>query len=186
MVIKPRAHPRVGGENPSEVQFLESRAGSSPRGRGKLPVFRPVSLPDGLIPAWAGKTSWDPGRCGRCAAHPRVGGENRSRSVVPFARAGSSPRGRGKRHPPGGCMRQSGLIPAWAGKTSRFLVCEMGNTAHPRVGGENSGRLEIIYSSVGSSPRGRGKLILPCELRYTFGLIPAWAGKTQCKLRPRV
>ena len=51
-----KAHPRVGGENPSEVQFLESRAGSSPRGRGKPVAGTPNEPVGGLIPAWAGKT----------------------------------------------------------------------------------------------------------------------------------
>ena len=71
-----RAHPRVGGENPSTQADGSVLSGSSPRGRGKPRPSKPLPLPCGLIPAWAGKT------VGACAAsttgwaHPRVGGEN--------------------------------------------------------------------------------------------------------------
>ena len=71
-----RAHPRVGGENASQVRIICVGAGSSPRGRGKPPYSTVASVRLRLIPAWAGKTL-SPRRRGRArAAHPRVGGEN--------------------------------------------------------------------------------------------------------------
>ena len=91
------AHPRVGGENGTCSGSRPGVPGSSPRGRGKhaLAVARLDSA--GLIPAWAGKTR--PGRRppGLSRAHPRVGGENRAEIAAIQTRAGSSPRGRGKR-----------------------------------------------------------------------------------------
>ena len=50
--------------------------------------------------------------------------------------------------------------------------------AHPRVGGENVGTNGICSSPSGSSPRGRGKLVVREQRARGFGLIPAWAGKT--------
>ena len=158
MVIKPGAHPRVGGENTPRVPRCEPSAGahprvggenlhqpptkvqtsgSSPRGRGKpkneyqeLGTLR-------LIPAWAGKT--DLRMRLRCSApaHPRVGGENLTAHSCLLSLDGSSPRGRGK-------PESAGIVP----------------------------------SVVGSSPRGRGKLAPRRATKRARRLIPAWAGKT--------
>ena len=95
--VRPEAHPRVGGENRLNAPLMWSRAGSSPRGRGKL---RPESDPQGvarLIPAWAGKTRLPIRRGHASRAHPRVGGENEERVRATVDSEGSSPRGRGKR-----------------------------------------------------------------------------------------
>ena len=50
------AHPRVGGENPSDASAFEDVVGSSPRGRGKLALDEAEAQAMRLIPAWAGKT----------------------------------------------------------------------------------------------------------------------------------
>ena len=70
------------------------------------------------------------------------------------------------------------LIPAWAGKTITVIVVSPAITAHPRVGGENRQRTRPFSSVFGSSPRGRGKLLLHELSAGEIGLIPAWAGKT--------
>ena len=51
-----QAHPRVGGENQDENIINLSKQGSSPRGRGKLPIDCHAGCHARLIPAWAGKT----------------------------------------------------------------------------------------------------------------------------------
>ena len=71
-----RAHPRVGGENAPIVSVLPFSQGSSPRGRGKLPSYCVHVNPNGLIPAWAGKTESNWSAVAHARAHPRVGGEN--------------------------------------------------------------------------------------------------------------
>ena len=111
------AHPRVGGENFGVDCDDDVRAGSSPRGRGKLALAFFFIAVLRLIPAWAGKTCGPTRRSRLAAAHPRVGGENRTIGVSFTADGGSSPRGRGKRlHiEPGSAPGR--LIPAWAGKT---------------------------------------------------------------------
>ena len=111
-------------------------------------------------------------------AHPRVGGENTISTIKVPQMAGSSPRGRGKLLSLSMCWLYIGLIPAWAGKTSALLFVLCFLPAHPRVGGENLSVSLSTRKSVGSSPRGRGKLGLGVELANHAGLIPAWAGKT--------
>ena len=172
------AHPRVGGENSNVSTGLESLSGSSPRGRGKLlDLLFPRGV-EGLIPAWAGKTITVGSPAASTPAHPRVGGENPDHRMTGVRRAGSSPRGRGKRaggRPP---SPAGGLIPAWAGKTPQGVRVQMMCMAHPRVGGENVGVRIDQARGCGSSPRGRGKQPdqVPHELQRR--LIPAWAGKT--------
>ena len=132
-------------------------AGSSPRGRGKQCRGCGVVPGDGLIPAWAGKTRPTRHQRRTAWAHPRVGGENTSRSR-PIARAsGSSPRGRGKPRSKGSGRGFTGLIPAWAGKTCQDAGVSGVHWAHPRVGGENWLLVAVRVGVEGSSPRGRGK-----------------------------
>ena len=111
------AHPRVGGENPSFSAMLSAVFGSSPRGRGKRPAPARRGQDHRLIPAWAGKTSGNSRRQGCRRAHPRVGGENDVSACSRSARAGSSPRGRGKPRKDQDNGTEQRLIPAWAGKT---------------------------------------------------------------------
>ena len=172
------AHPRVGGENCVGGCPAAAAAGSSPRGRGKRRPIPHQRNRHGLIPAWAGKT-WHHGSC-PCTrrAHPRVGGENRVLGGGDQGRAGSSPRGRGKRRCGPAPARGARLIPAWAGKTACPTDPSMTWAAHPRVGGENQTSYATLRDYRGSSPRGRGKLPGHAHDRALVGLIPAWAGKT--------
>ena len=112
-----QAHPRVCGENLLPFDADDTRAGSSPRVRGKLAGRGRVVVGRGLIPACAGKTLGSCCRFRQCRAHPRVCGENEGSAVVNFQARGSSPRVRGK--PFHLCVQTfcDGLIPAWAGKT---------------------------------------------------------------------
>ena len=98
----------------------------------------PLRVPEGLIPAGAGKTGVKTMSLSSIQAHPRGGGENRPPGEHGRADAGSSPRGRGKQgHAP---RRRdiSGLIPAGAGKTAASAASERLTRAHPRGGGENT------------------------------------------------
>ena len=112
-----------------------------------------------------------------------MGGENFRSARFQLGREGSSPRGRGKRHPVRHRRARKRLIPAWAGKTHLRYSLRTGYRAHPRVGGENWPTRGAGSSACGSSPRGRGKRE---EAHLTHGrvrLIPAWAGKTESRAR---
>ena len=108
-----------------------------------------------------------------------MGGENRRLAPASSFTAGSSPRGRGKPRETWDETPTTGLIPAWAGKTSKKTQPSSTFSAHPRVGGENMGVVAEGASAAGSSPRGRGKPRNLTRLSWTLGLIPAWAGKTR-------
>ena len=117
-------------------------------------------------------------RSRRVTAHPRVCGENLSTDTEDVILAGSSPRVRGKRRGSLQAALRVGLIPACAGKTQIGAGVGMAAWAHPRVCGENVTNPPFSLARTGSSPRVRGKLnrvLLPV---WTFGLIPACAGKT--------
>ena len=133
-------------------------SGSSPRGRGKRHRHPRRTQHRGLIPARAGKTTYQPYIEGQSKAHPRAGGENPVTRPRRASLLGSSPRGRGK--PAGG------------------LVVERWERAHPRAGGENPRSHSTRHEQKGSSPRGRGKPALSCRPRGDRRLIPARAGKT--------
>ena len=172
------SHPRAGGENYREAGTQLLDAGSSPRGRGKRAPTKPPPRPTRLIPARAGKTHRGPrrGHCGK--AHPRAGGEN---LTVHFSAAnvcGSSPRGRGKHHPPIPGGHTVRLIPARAGKTPAPRRWVRADPAHPRAGGENPIFEATVSTIDGSSPRGREKHHCCLGRHRHGGLIPARAGKT--------
>ena len=160
------AHPRVDGENDGWTLHTLRHRGSSPHGRGKLRSRGVGHGRRGLIPAWAGKTRTPHAPSPRHRAHPRMGGENASKSSR-------------VRNPPW-------LIPAWAGKTHEWQLPGVREAAHPRKGGENRPGTGRRASRSGSSPHGRGKPGHQGEERAARGLIPAWAGKTrQSRARAR-
>ena len=162
--------------------------------RGKQQLTDGIVGRGGLIPACAGKTTKNDGRISPSRAHPRVCGENVSFRVSGAIGQGSSPRVRGKpgerRFNGGGC----GLIPACAGKTQANCDAIRATWAHPRVCGENHLTQSSAQSSLGSSPRVRGKPTRGALGIISLGLIPACAGKTsrvrrggpQTRAHPRV
>ena len=154
-----RAHPRAGGENHTLMTDLQTRADSSPRGRGKHKLGSSCHF--------------------RGLAHPRAGGENFISRTCDTMRGGSSPRGRGKPLPVRRVVLVLRLIPARAGKTCAFRYQRSHGWAHPRAGGENLASLGKSVSKVGSSPRGRGKLPTVRRVGSPVRLIPARAGKTR-------
>ena len=168
----------MGGENGAPRHVTRLPGGSSPRGRGKLVPCAGIPGVAGLIPAWAGKTCKSNPYVLGVRAHPRVGGENLEGVVYVRQTLGSSPRGRGK--PVSLHLEEGtgGLIPAWAGKTCCCVCALFAHRAHPRVGGENSPPTPARRRFSGSSPRGRGKLVILPFLIVSHRLIPAWAGKT--------
>ena len=163
---RPRAHPRVCGENILYCGMVLTVLGSSPRVRGKLELIQSGHEFFGLIPACAGKT-WGRRLGGQDQrAHPRVCGEN---VIVPSALEtvpGSSPRVRGKQTGTSALDGWGGLIPACAGKTRPGRWRQFQRRAHPRVCGENVPRGKTHTYSAGSSPRVRGK---PVRVLHTDG-----------------
>ena len=97
---------------------------------------------------------------------------------------GSSPLTRGKLVRASRRAAASGLIPAHAGKTTRFRRFARSIRAHPRSRGENDDVLVRRFGGEGSSPLTRGKLFVASRRVGERGLIPAHAGKTRKRTRP--
>ena len=92
---------------------------------------------------------------------------------------GSSPLTRGKPMESSSGTREVGLIPAHAGKTTRWQVVRCGERAHPRSRGENPKAGSPAARSPGSSPLTRGKRARSRVHGLRRRLIPAHAGKTR-------
>ena len=73
---------------------------------------------------------------------------------------------------------RGGIIPAYAGNTSRRPVVLRSWRDHPRVCGEHNSMNLPCTASPGSSPRMRGTLRVGDTVRIASGIIPAYAGNT--------
>ena len=171
-------HPRVGGEKKGVRHWWALPRGSPPRWRGKA-TFSGRSDPGvGITPAWAGKSRSGVTMDLISRDHPRVGGEKQIGGDNGLDKQGSPPRGRGKVDSLSRQLTGSGITPAWAGKSKEPLkICEK-QEDHPRVGGEKLDLLAVVFSALGSPPRGRGKDVDWLGFNQFFRITPAWAGKS--------
>ena len=141
---------------------VDSKVGSPPRMRGKLPFCQLCSPYFRITPADAGKTltaAW---------AQQRHGG--------------SPPRMRGKPATAAVTTAAARITPADAGKTWDMSLQAAFCGDHPRGCGENMKLTTAATVSTGSPPRMRGKRtsqVCPSEMRR---ITPADAGKTVLKL----
>ena len=149
-------HPRVCGEHRWRVLRSGYGVGSSPRMRGTLGSQLCLSVGVGIIPAYAGNTSWLPPVENWSGDHPRVCGEHFAQAKKRWPVRGSSPRMRGT--PPWllALHGHLGIIPAYAGNTRRLPCRFLSPRDHPRVCGEHPLPSNEFYQSPGSSPRMRG------------------------------
>ena len=112
-------HPRIRGEHSVYAETFRESSGSSPHTRGARHVQPPPVVGGRIIPAYAGSTAAR--RRGRIPGsdHPRIRGEH-TPPTTPFSPIkGSSPHTRGARGPDHDRDRSMGIIPAYAGSTSR-------------------------------------------------------------------
>ena len=79
--------------------------------------------------------------------------------------------------------RYNRIIPAYAGSTAslRFDLCW--DWDHPRIRGEHDFDLDAIVDDMGSSPHTRGARPGAGSLLLGRGIIPAYAGSTNRRLR---
>ena len=175
---RPSDHPRACGANCLRLHRRFHLNGSSPRMRGKHRRFRCRSYSPRIIPAHAGQT-YAADRAGiRWADHPRACGANALRKLNRNTSTGSSPRMRGKRLD---CVRHSvhpRIIPAHAGQTPSLILLLDSLPDHPRACGANAALVFATSLDTGSSPRMRGKHVLPDCIPTQGRIIPAHAGQT--------
>ena len=166
-----------------EVAF---ECGSSPLTRGARGHPHWVCGAGGLIPAYAGSTSYAD-TAGACVwAHPRLRGEHSNRRCNGCATGGSSPLTRGALPAWWARREQRRLIPAYAGSTLGEVSAWSPVWAHPRLRGEHARPFLSVLGKGGSSPLTRGA---PRPVEHDdrrLGLIPAYAGSTPaCPPTPR-
>ena len=110
-------HPRVCGEKFKKDAKTSTERGSPPRMRGKGCITFCSPHVKRITPAYAGKRRREDGATFRLEDHPRVCGEKSSVIALPGRQPGSPPRMRGKV-----CGKvvesvESGITPAYAGKS---------------------------------------------------------------------
>ena len=173
-----RDHPRVCGEHGDVYLCVGSDGGSSPRMRGAPVAIGEDNLVVGIIPAYAGSTFASRTRGWETWDHPRVCGEHSRVPAVDGHEPGSFPRMRGAPRRVDRVGFEQGIIPAYAGSTSRPRPSTDTTRDHPRVCGEHYRAIVDEIEVVGSSPRMRGALVLPRRAGSSCGIIPAYAGST--------
>ena len=172
-------HPRAGGEHICLRVIMCSLDGSSPRGRGTPRSGRSGRARGRFIPARAGNTRTRRSARSYQTVHPRAGGEHRPTATLTGITGGSSPRGRGTREQAQEARRPRRFIPARAGNTPGASASRPHNPVHPRAGGEHGLPNTSNPPMSGSSPRGRGTLLVALALDDGHRFIPARAGNTR-------
>ena len=171
-------HPRACGANWLDSQSRMSTAGSSPRVRGKHPLFCARDAAIRIIPARAGQTSSAMRDDVPSSDHPRACGANLMQLEGKYRKDGSSPRVRGKLAGLARGLPRLRIIPARAGQTSRAATGSTGTSDHPRACGANLFFSPCHLVQYGSSPRVRGKPGAGPHQRPARRIIPARAGQT--------
>ena len=146
--------------------------------RGALNLIMPRSITGRIIPAYAGSTVPRQFLARRMRDHPRVCGEHHDYCSMADFNTGSSPRMRGALRHRHFELAARGIIPAYAGSTSRPIRRLRIRRDHPRVCGEHSGCGDTVQLERGSSPRMRGAQPNRCIRFGANGIIPAYAGST--------
>ena len=117
VVPRSRDHPRVCGEKLPSVHIPVCRLGSPPRMRGKVFLGAVVGRAGGITPAYAGKSTRLLIQQLSLRDHPRVCGEKPWCFRGTDCRLGSPPRMRGKGRLETFELSNSGITPAYAGKS---------------------------------------------------------------------
>ncbi len=166
------------GEQESYRCFIGASPGSPPRARG-------AAEPAGIRPAGQGITPACAGSSHVCrdfvvihGDHPRVRGEQRSRTRRRRPREGSPPRARGAEAGPPRGGDQVGITPACAGSRGTFVYACRRRQDHPRVRGEQFAEVAGMSADEGSPPRARGAGREGPRLPYMLRITPACAGSS--------
>ena len=139
-------HPRIRGTNFIDLWIEPRYQGSSPHTRDKLFQFHVYVLLIGIIPAYAGQTTYPLATKAWPEDHPRIRGTNRKLYLYGGNMLGSSPHTRDKQLYGIYFSVTSGIIPAYAGQTSFEENFRSWFEDHPRIRGTNTKRSPKIKS----------------------------------------
>ena len=117
-------HPRICGEKLLSAGKQNARLGSPPHMRGKAPPLLPHHVVYGITPAYAGKRSPCQFVFDAVKDHPRICGEKAGITFFALRPLGSPPHMRGKVHRGVRHAEQSGITPAYAGKSGSQLALQ--------------------------------------------------------------
>ena len=109
-------HPRVCGEKSEAIALSLTVQGSPPRMRGKDQACSRWRYPDGITPAYAGKSCSSRRCCGCRWDHPRVCGEKCFGVICSIHFIGSPPRVRGKDQRHQSRIHEPGITPRVCGE----------------------------------------------------------------------
>ena len=180
-------HPRIRGENHRDLRrgrfFLET----SPHTRGEPSAAVSVLDRPGNIPAYAGRTIYGEDVNLDAEKHPRIRGENAAAAQRSRTALETSPHTRGEPVLSGEADELSRNIPAYAGRTSSWVIPSLAIWKHPRIRGENSSGGSQRRMHMETSPHTRGELVAQRILHDCARNIPAYAGRTwkRCSDRRR-
>ena len=172
-------HPRVCGEKPRSAHQRARLWGSPPRMRGKVSPGSSERRACGITPAYAGKSREVLINVPGSGDHPRVCGEKDQVKSMSTEDVGSPPRMRGKEslHTP--TCRNTGITPAYAGKSGWPRSSGAAAGDHPRVCGEKHKIFSSRSNPLGSPPRMRGKVHVRVVCVGLCRITPAYAGKSR-------
>ena len=145
--------------------------------RGKVTTTCTSASTTGITPAYAGKSVGISHTVAAFRDHPRVCGEKTSLTFTACSPMGSPPRMRGKGQSLPRDHPQSGITPAYAGKSSAVPQMPAAVRDHPRVCGEKVRAGALVCHKPGSPPRMRGKGPWVSVSDVPVGITPAYAGK---------
>ncbi len=175
-------HPRICGEHLKLGQRAKIGWGSSPHMRGTRSRSRTRRNEGGIIPAYAGNTLFESISADPSRDHPRICGEHRPAGLIRDGQQGSSPHMRGTRCDGRKTLVFAGIIPAYAGNTSLMIISHPRFEDHPRICGEHVWPSVRRSGHPGSSPHMRGTHQGWRDDGEVDGIIPAYAGNTECFL----
>ena len=174
-------HPRIRGVHTPMIMRLASHHGSSPHTRGAHRTHSQTTSKARIIPAYAGCTRPAGRRATGNRDHPRIRGVHSIDQARPGDLLGSSPHTRGAREFVCEGLVALGIIPAYAGCTSRPRRGRSRSADHPRIRGVHRGASDEHEHDPGSSPHTRGAPRVSGFPRDVSGIIPAYAGCTQTR-----
>ena len=133
-------HPRICGEHANRWRCTALQEGSSPHMRGTLILLAAICSCAGIIPAYAGNTGQRSANAFGNRDHPRICGEHCGGECARHGWQGSSPHMRGTHCCWSTSVRNSGIIPAYAGNTRWVSIQPFTSWDHPRICGEHARR----------------------------------------------
>ena len=146
--------------------------------RGKVRMYEGKLAMDRITPAYAGKSLNSTLILFMIKDHPRLCGEKRKLSRLLIFSLGSPPPMRGK----GGSIKAVFAVvritPAYAGKSLKRRMRQLGCQDHPRLCGEKKCVCQAALYTVGSPPPMRGKAPFSKSKPTFTRITPAYAGKS--------